>query len=306
MDCMAPIKALADETRLRLFTVLASHELNVNELTALFSMGQSRVSRHLRILSDAGLVSSRRQGQWTFYRGDAADLRVNSMAERVIALVEDWPELKDDHSKAAALISTRSSESTRFFADIAAKRWSAMKDELDGGADLDGQLMAWLDENGTVADVGCGMGDLLLRLCGHCHHVIGVDHAPTMLEQLRMRLQEKQSGVDLRIGDAAHLPLGNNEADALILNMVLHHLPQPQTVFTELSRVTRQGGQLLVAELDTHTRNTVAKRYGDVWLGFSQADLFDWLKRGGWELGRSRMLSIGLGMRSHIISAKKI
>jgi len=306
MDYMAPIKALADETRLRLFAVLARHELNVNELTDLFSMGQSRISRHLRILSDAGLLELRRQGQWSFYKREKIDSQVNEMAEKVIALVAGWPKLRDDLDRASALISARNLESKRFFADIAVKRWEAMKADLDGGADLDGYIIDWLEENGTVVDVGCGMGDLILRLKDHCRYVIGVDHAPTMLEQVRNRLHENQVGIDLRIGDAAHLPLGDGEADALILNMVLHHLPQPDRVFRELGRVTRQGGQLLVAELDAHGLDSVARRYGDVWMGFSEPDLRDWLTQGGWELNRCRSVAIGLGMSSHIISAKKI
>lgn len=305
MDPLAPIKALADETRLRLFAVLSSYELNVNELTALFGMGQSRISRHLRILSDAGLVAVRRQGQWSFYRGQASRSRASRLASGMMELLGDWPVLADDLGRASALIANRNSESRRFFADVSGKRWSALKLELDGGADLDGQVIDWLEERETVADIGCGMGDLLLRLAGLCRHVIGVDHAPAMLEQLRVRVLEEKRAIDLRIGDVSHLPLGDGEADALVLNMVLHHLPQPGTVFHELARVTRNGGQLLLAELDVHSRESVARQFGDVWMGFSQSDLRDWLEQAGWEIDRKQNQNIGLGLKAHLISARK-
>lgn len=306
MDYLAPIKALADETRLRLFSVLSRHELNVNELTLLFAMGQSRISRHLRILSDSGLLSSRRQGQWIFYRRQADDAKLNEMSRALASLVEGWPELQGDLSRAAAIVSSRISESKRFFDSIAERNWEEMKSELDGGADLDGRIIDWLEERGTVADIGCGTGDLLLRLGAHCRHMIGVDHVPPMLEQARSRVSEKYPTADLRIGDVSHLPLGDGEADALVMNMVLHHLPQPEAVFPELARVTRQGGQLILAELDSHAREGVARRYGDVWLGFSDSDLGVWLDRGGWQPLRRQLLPIGFELRAHLISAKKL
>lgn len=305
MDYLAPIKALADETRLRLFSVLARHELNVNELTSLFSMGQSRISRHLRILSDAGLVSSRRQGQWIFYRRKTEDRKVNEMSGGVISLVEGWPELEDDLSRASAIVAARISESKRFFASVNERNWEEMKSDLDGGVDLDGRIVDWLEERGTVADIGCGTGDLLVRLRTVCRHVIGVDHVPQMLERARSRLAENSSSVDLRIGDVSHLPLGDGEADAMVMNMVLHHLPQPEAVFAELARVTRHGGQLIVAELETHALESVTRRFGDVWQGFSGSDLMDWLDRGGWRTVRHEVIPIGLGIRAHLVSAKK-
>ncbi len=305
MDYVFPLKALADETRLRLFAVLTRHELNVNELTALFAMGQSRISRHLRILSDAGLIVLRRQGQWSFYRRNRSDAGLLGMTDGIMAWLETWPDLVEDLAGAASLIAARNQESRRFFATVAGKNWTAMKNELDGGADLDGRIVDWLENKGTVADIGCGMGDLLLRLAGICRHVIGVDHAPAMLEQLQARLRDNQASVDLRIGDAAHLPLGDGEADVMILNMVLHHLPQPDSVFRELTRVTRGGGQLLVAELDSHSQDNLARRFGDVWHGFAGSDLIEWLKQAGWTPTRHECLPIGLGLKAHLISAKK-
>jgi SAM-dependent methyltransferase len=88
--------------------------------------------------------------------------------------------------------------------------------------------------------------------------------------------------------------------------MVLHHLPQPDQVFRELNRVTRPEGQLLLVELDTHTREDVTHRFGDVWMGFTERDLTNWLEEGGWWVQGKKLLEIGLGLRAHFVSAKKI
>lgn len=300
---MAPIKAIADETRLRLLLVLAEVELNVNELTKLFDMGQSRISRHLRILSDAGLVSSRRQGQWSFYRRNGSDGRVVAMTDGVMAIIGNWTEPQMDLVRAREIVRSRSQTSDMFFSDMAAKKWAKLKEELTGPVDLDAQILEWLEERGTVADIGCGTGDLLLQLQKVCRHAIGVDHVPAMLGELKRRLTEPGT-VDVRIGDVYHLPLRDGEADALVLNMVLHHLAQPDRVFSELKRVTRPDGQLLLVELDVHTQADVARRYGDVWMGFSGSDLENWLLEGGWSIVRKQGVGIGLGLRAHIISAK--
>ncbi len=273
-------KALSDETRLRLMHVLGLYELSVNELVSILEMGQSRISRHLKILAEAGLVTFRRDGLWVFYA--AVDQGEGRHFLRAVTpfLTADM-NMRADADMAARIIEERARKTRQFFNTIA-DHWDTLNGEVLGGFDLAGAVAEAMPAGcGTAVDLGCGTGLVLERMRGRADLVIGVDGSPRMLELSRRRLAEDSAGVSLRIGELDHLPLRDGEADFACINMVLHHLSDPQAALREIRRVVRPGGLLFAADFDRHTQERMRTDYGDRWLGFDRAALHALLEGAG-------------------------
>ncbi len=275
-------KALSDETRLRLLTVLMQYELSVNELVTLLGMGQSRVSRHLKILSEAGLLSFRRDGLWVFYSA-VTGLEEAAFLQAVAPFLHEDEQAARDRDMARRIIEDRARKTRQFFNAIA-EDWDVLSREVLGEFDLAGAVAERMPVLCDVAvDLGCGTGMVLERMRDHARLVIGVDGSSRMLELSRRRFSENLAGVSLRIGELDHLPLRDGESDFACINMVLHHLSDPLAALNELRRVLRPGGLLLVTDFDRHDREQMRTTYGDQWLGFDQQLLQELLIRSGFE-----------------------
>ena len=284
MDPLRAHKALADETRLRLAYVLRAAEMNVGELVTVFGMGQSRVSRHLKILAEAGLVDCRREGQWTLCRATTAEENpaAHAFLEATCALLEGSEPYAGDVDRAQAQLSERAAATRRFF-DTVAGDWESLSADVLGGFDIDAELVRRVPEGATVADLGCGTGGLMERLAQRACLVIGVDNAPAMLELARDRFRgtEAESRISLRHGELTQLPLREAEAQAVVLCLVLHHLPDPVAALAEARRVLAPGGVLLVADFDRHDHEFMRKDHGDMRLGVDRQTLISWLGQAG-------------------------
>ncbi len=275
-------KALADITRLRLFNILSNHELNVNEIAALMGMGQSRISRHLRILTDSGLLSSRRDGLWVFYRAVRTDENGNFL-DSVKGLLKDNSEFTEDLHRASNLMAERKVKTKRFF-DSIADDWDHLERELFGGFDLTGEILERVSMCETAADLGCGTGHFISTLKKRADIVIGVDSSTRMLEIARRRFMEYGAGVNLRLGELEHLPLRDEETDFALINMVLHHLSEPQDCIREVNRILKSGKEFMIVEFAKHNNEMMRNKYGDHWLGFHDGEIENWLVDSGFEL----------------------
>ncbi|CCH48558.1 ArsR/SmtB family transcription factor [Pseudodesulfovibrio piezophilus] len=267
-------KALADETRARLVNVLLEYELNVGEIVQVMEMGQSRISRHLKILSDSGLVDVRREGLWAFYRA-SEDGPGRDFLDGIALLFEGENELKRDSNRADRVIRERMAATRQFF-DAIAPEWDRMTAEVLGEIDLGREIQTRLPQCGCAADIGCGPGDMLEILAGTSDMVIGVDNSPKMLELAEERFSG-DANMSLRIGEMTHLPLRDQEADCTIMSLVLHHLARPVDALREAGRVLRKGGKLLIAEFDQHDNEIMRSEYGDRRLGIPKSKMCDWL-----------------------------
>jgi ArsR family transcriptional regulator len=294
-------KALADPTRLRILGLTLSRELNVQELMEILSMGQSRVSRHLRILTDGGLLACRRDGLWSFYRVPAEGAG-RRFLDTVAPLLAGEAVFQKDRERAARLAAAGRGRSRRFF-DALAPEWDRRKAELLGAADLGREVLARLPSCAVAADLGCGTGGLLASLAGKAAAVIGVDSSPRMLELAR-RACASLPKVELRLGELEHLPLREGEAEAAVLNLVLHHLRLPVEGLREAHRVLRPGGTLVLADLDRHQDPELAERFGDRWPGFAPGELEGWLAEAGFRIAYSGGLPLARGLTARIITAK--
>ncbi len=273
-------KALADETRLRLVRVLSRHELSVGEITAVLDMGQSRVSRHLAILVGCGLLSSRREGAWTFYSAVTAGPAAAFLG--CLAPFLDAAGHDADLAAVDAVLRERRLETRRFFNDIASD-WAALRREVLGDLDpaaLVREVMP--DRMAAAADLGCGPGDLLPVLAERASAVIGVDSSPSMLALAERRTANLPASV--RMGELEHLPMADGEAAFAVICLTLHHLPDPAAALAEARRVLAPDGRLVVIDFAPHEDEAMRRRFGDRWLGFSREKLVEWLHRAGFDL----------------------
>ncbi|MGE5340076.1 MAG: ArsR/SmtB family transcription factor [Candidatus Omnitrophota bacterium] len=305
MKIVSAFKALSDETRLRLLHLFLHYELNVNEIVAIMDMGQSRISRHLKILTDNQLLTFRRDGLWTLYsatvEGDGL-----TFIQSIKYLFDKEPIFRTDLSRAQHMLQEREIESTLFF-DSIAENWEKLKHEILGDAPLNEMILDAIPPCDVIADLGCGTGDLLEFLKPSAHSLIGVEKSSKMLETARKRLtvEPKTLEVDLRIGELEHLPLREGEADAAVINMVLHHIAEPLKAIKEAYRAIKSHGVFILMDLGSHDQENMRKRFGDRWLGFSEADIRKYLAAAGFKIDRFDYFNLKKELKGFMVRAVK-
>jgi ArsR family transcriptional regulator len=302
MEIIKYCKALSDETRARLVNVLLDYELNVGEIVQVMGMGQSRISRHLKILSDSGLVDVRRDGLWAFYRASEGGPG-RDFLDGVAPLMEGENALKRDRNVAVKVIRERTAATRQFFDDIAPD-WDRMTAEVLGSLDLGRELQARLPKCACSADLGCGPGDMLAILAKTSDSVIGVDNSPRMLELAEERFSGDAS-MSLRIGELTHLPLRDWEADCAVMSLVLHHLPRPIDAIREAGRVLKIGGRLLIAEFERHGNELMRTEYGDRRLGIPSQKMLDWLEEARFTAVGVTKFPVNMGLVVVVYEAEK-
>jgi ArsR family transcriptional regulator len=259
-------RALADPTRLRILHVLHCDEFTVGELVRIFDMPQSSVSRHLKFLREAGLVTHRAAGSATFYRAylvgdpDAPDSALRRDLQALLAPEKLAPALRSAVEKTVAL---RSTGSESFFERIGA-HWDALREDCFGGTFHLEALIHLLPSTWTVADLGTGTGYLLPLLARHFSRVIAVDSSHGMLELAGKRVDEAGvSNVELRLGDLCQLPISEGEVDLALLVLILHHLEDLRPAMLELGRIVAPSGQVLVVEYLPYENERFLRRMAD-------------------------------------------
>lgn len=302
MEIIKYCKALADETRARLVNVLLKYELNVGEIVQVMDMGQSRISRHLKILSDSGLVDVRREGLWAFYKASESGVG-REFLDGLTSLFEDEEDFRRDRNLADKVIRERTAETRKFFDDIAPE-WGRMTSEVLGGLDLHEEIRAMLSDCSCAADIGCGPGEMLSVLASVSGSVIGVDNSPKMLELAEARFSA-DADVSLRIGEMGHLPIRNQEIDCAVMSLVLHHLARPLEAIEEAARCLRPSGTLIVAEYDRHDNESMRREYGDRRLGIRKDKMLDWLDQAGFRPKRTKDFSVNKGLVVVLYEATK-
>jgi len=281
MFMLTVFKALADPCRLRLVAILLTGEFTVQELTWIMKMGQSRISRHLKILTEAGILSVKYQGTWSYYRAEGDAPFFFLIRGAIKKGLEKLPERAADLAASAEVLEARRKRSQAFF-DKHACQWDDLAKTLLAIPDYRELLLALVPDDKVVVEVGIGTGGLLPALVAKSTRVIGVDHSTSMLDETRRRLgQIGVSGIDLRLGDMNHLPMPDKSVGCAILNMVLHHAAAPPSVLAEVRRILMPGGILVLADLARHEHEWARERLADQWLGFETGELEAWLSAAG-------------------------
>jgi ubiquinone/menaquinone biosynthesis C-methylase UbiE len=290
-DILGRMDALADATRSRFLLLLEQQELTVSELQAIFQLPQSTVSRHVKILGDAGWVVSRVDGtsRWYAMHSDRLPPPAVRLWQAIRDEVSAVPAASHDQERMRSILSERRTTSKAFFSS-AAGQWDALREELFGRhVELAG-LLGLLDERWVVADLGCGTGQIAANLARFVHRVIAVDDSSAMLNAARIRLAGFDN-VDVREGELESLPIEAGELDAAVIFLALHHVVQPDRVLAQVQRALRPGGRLLVVDMMPHERDEYRRDMGHVWQGFAEPELSTWFTEAGLEPRRYEPLS---------------
>ncbi len=275
-------KTLSDPTRVRVLALLERQELAVQELMDVLGMAQSRVSRHLAILREAGLLRDRRNGTYVLYRfalpeagpwRDAWELVRRSLADDATA---------DRDAAALAGVMDARAARTRSFFDEVGPEWDALRKVFNDDALRAGAIARLVDPNLVVADVGTGTGILASELARLGLRVIAIDHSERMLETARAKFSDEGlESVELRRGEASALPLADGEVDAALAHMVLHYLPSPGDAIGEMARAVRPGGAVVIVDFVAHEHEWMRQELGVAWLGFDLHEVEAWLRQAG-------------------------
>jgi ArsR family transcriptional regulator len=265
--------------------LLARSPLNVNEIIGILRMGQSRVSRHLRILSDAGLVTRRREGTWIYYER-TPDPDSSLVADTLDLLNEhqrELPHYEVDVQRMEAAVERRR-EQTRSFFDSLSDGDELRHRSLDGPYHRKVALSILPETCKTILDLGTGSGLLLPALLERADQVIAVDSSTTMLDLARQTAGAEAHRCDFRLGDLEHLPVADGEVDAVVAGMVLHHVSTPSHALSEAWRALSEGGEVAIIDLAQHEDESLREELADLWLGFQPTEMRRWLKASGFEV----------------------
>ena len=299
-DCdelAALCKAGGDPLRLNVLRALANDSFGVLELARIFAIGQSGMSHHLKVLAQADLVATRREGNAIFYRRALphTDLLGGKLHAALLEEVDNLALPADVQSRIAQVHGQRAAASQDFFSRVADK-FRAQQDLIAGLPQYRESVLALLDKLGfnpgaTALEVGPGDGGFLPDLARRFHQVTALDNSPAMLELARQLCEREQLGnVRLQLADA--LNEVGLQADCVVLNMVLHHFAAPADALRQMAGLLQPGGSLLVTDLCSHNQSWAREACGDLWLGFEQDDLARWADAAGLAPGES--LYIGL------------
>jgi ArsR family transcriptional regulator len=285
------LSTLSDPTRSRLLHVLENRELTVTELCSVLQLPQSTVSRHLKILSDEGWVASRADGTSRYYRLESElDPAAHQLWTVVRDQVADTPAGRQDARRVESVVNERRSRSQAFFSSVAGQ-WDAVRHDLFGERSPLVGMLALVDPDSTVADLGCGTGSLTATIAPFVRRVIAVDASDSMLTAARRRL-DGTANVDIRQGELEAVPIESAHVDAAVMSLVLHYIAEPAKALGEAARLLRPGGRLIVVDMTPHDRDEYRQQMGHVWQGFSLEQMTDWLSAAGFERVRYTPLPV--------------
>jgi ArsR family transcriptional regulator len=281
MSFRALWQTLHDPTRLRILALLEEEELSVAELQEILHLGQSRISTHLAHLRRVGLVQPRREGKRTYYSlVKRLDKATRQILDSALLTLDEVAAAKADPSGLKLVLDKRRSTAREHFNRVAGRLGKSF---CPGRTWTEiGPLLAHLVPRVVVADLGAGEGWLSQLLARRAEKVIAVDNSPKMVAFGRAEAKKKGiANLEFRLGDLADPPIPARSVDVVVLSQALHHAANPQQAVTAAAKLLRKDGRLIVLDLNQHHYDPARELYGDYWLGFTEADLREWLGAAG-------------------------
>ena len=266
-------RLLGDPQRLRILRLVAREKLNVSELTEIVGAAQSGVSRHLRLLRDAGLVQEERERGWTYYGIDPAQF-ANGFLAAFNKQLQNLDGTRQDDVRLQEVLRQRKEDfREQTSTTIPGRSWAAWA-----------RTLSFLAPRVLVADLGCGEGYLTVEVARWAERVIAVDRSKKALqhaEEIAKRRGVKN--IVWRHGKIEKTPIKDESVDIAILSQVLHSLQKPEQGLAEAFRILKTDGRLLIQELRPHNEDWVRTKFGDPWLGFQDKQLQNYLHQAGFE-----------------------
>jgi ArsR family transcriptional regulator len=281
------LRALADPTRLRIVALVRRLELAVGELALVLGQSQPRVSRHLRILADAGLIDRAREGAWVFVR-----LTDAPHVGPALALLDVWGDaVEADLARLSDVRGERAAAAAAYFASHAAA-WDSIRALHVAEAEVEAAIVDVLGDRpvGRLLDIGTGTGRMIELLGSDATAAIGVDRSPEMLRLARGRIEAAGlARAEVRHADMYALPRPDDSADTVVLHQVLHFADDPAAAVAEAARVAGNG-RVLVVDFAPHDREEFRTQFAHVRLGFDDAQIGGWMRAAGLDVVRQRHL----------------
>jgi len=289
-------RALADPTRLRVVALLREMELAIGELAVVLDQSQPRVSRHVRILVEAGIVERRREGSWVFLR-----IAESGPIAEIIGQAEKWPfsarealVIAHDARRLTAVRDERAAAAERYFAEHA-DEWDAIRSRHIAESEVEAAMLAMMHNRrlGHLLDIGTGTGRMAEIFAPTARRITALDRSPEMLRIARTKLEGQPVPVDLLQGDFLNLPVADASIDSIVIHQALHFAHEPDRVIAEASRVLRGGGHLLVVDFAPHEDEELRNFAAHARLGFSDAQIRGWFASAGLLLENTQTLEGG-------------
>jgi ubiquinone/menaquinone biosynthesis C-methylase UbiE len=280
---LAALRAVAEATRLRLVVLCARGELTVSELTHILGQSQPRVSRHLKLLCEAGLLDRFREGSWVFYRLNQSGPASALARQLVTACDETDPTITLDLQRLHAIKRQRAEIAGAYFRENAAQ-WHRIRslyiDEREVEAAL-AEIITAADPR-DLLDIGTGTGRMLEILAPQVQHALGIDQSREMLSIARVNLE--RAGLDnasVRLGDMYQLALPDASFDAVVIHQVLHYADRPAAAIAEAARMLRPNGTLVLVDFAPHALEFLRDEHAHRRLGFCDAEVAEWCRAAG-------------------------
>ena len=292
-EVLAGLRGAGEETRLRLLFILSRGEFNVSELTTILGQSQPRVSRHLKLMVEAGLIQRYREGAWMLFRLQTGD--GNAELARVLSgfLDASDPRLARDLERVAQVKAQRQAEAQAYFAENA-ENWSAIRayhvEEEKAEAVI--RRLVGSEAIGRYIDLGTGTGRMLELLAPQANEAIGLDLSREMLSFARATLGKVNlDKVQVRQGDICNLAMEDSSADVVTLHQVLHFLDDPARAIAEAVRILKPGGRLVVADFAPHDLEFLREQFHHRRLGIAHYDMKAWAEAAGGRIVRHEQLA---------------
>ncbi|MGI9373075.1 MAG: ArsR/SmtB family transcription factor [Hyphomicrobiales bacterium] len=289
---LAGLRAVGERTRLRILFLLSHGELTVKELTMILNQSQPRVSRHVKLMGEAELVSRIREGSWVFLRL-AEQERTGALARMIVDLLPgDDDVLRDDLKRLEKVKAARNERAALHF-DAIAEDWDRIRSLHIAERDVEDAMAHVLGDKkiGTLVDVGTGTGRMLELFSNLAETAIGIDASHKMLAIARARME--QSGfadVQMRHGDVYALPFDTGSIDVVTIHQVLHYLDDPGAALSEAARCLKAGGRLLIVDFAPHELEFLREDQAHRRLGITSDQMNVWLTQAGLELSQTQTL----------------
>lgn len=299
------LKAAGDDLRSQILRILQRDAFGVLELCRIFDIRQPAMSHHLKILSKAGLVASRREGTCIFYRRSYnAQDGLDALRQQIFTQLDQCTVSAGVDQGIAAIHRERAEQSQTFFRNNA-ERFGEQQNLIAGYRHYGDSVVELIDAldlsaSHTALEVGPGEGELLPELASRFEQVIALDNAAEMLDYSKALAEQKGiANIRFQLGDIGALD-GPVNADFVVMNMVLHHLARPADTLKTIERLLNERGILLITELCQHDQEWAHSACGDLWLGFCPEELTIWANTAGFDEGKSLFLSLRNGFRIQV------
>ena len=290
---LAALEAAGEGTRLRLLALLAEAELTVSELVTILGQSQPRVSRHLKLLVEAGLIERHREGSWAFFRA-AQDGAAAALARDVIARIAPAdPVIAADKGRLAEVRRSRAEHAGRYFA-AHAENWNRIRALHVSEERVEAAVREAIGDKPVQAalDLGAGTGRMLELIAPLAQRAVGVDQSPHMLALARAQMERAGlRNVSLRQGDIYALPVERNAFDLIVVHQVLHYLDEPARAIREAARALRPGGRLVIVDFAPHSDESLRENHAHRRLGFARAEIAAMMRDAGLETDFYRELT---------------